>query len=70
MSIVHLASAYKIPSVILYIRKNDMKHQPWYPYKVNFISIETSEDSIRNIKVEDVSNAVEQLYKLENFNNS
>ena len=69
-SIVHLASAYKIPSVILYIRKNDMKHQPWYPYKVNFISIETSEDSIRNIKVEDVSNAVEQLYKLENFNNS
>lgn len=64
-SIVHLASAYKIPIVVLYIKQANTQHQPWYPYKVNFIPIETIENSIRNIKTTQVFDAIQKLYNIE-----
>ncbi len=61
-SIVHLASAFSIPAVILYIYNADTTHAPWYPYKSKYIAVETSAPNISAIPLEDVANAVSKLY--------
>ena len=60
-SIVHLASAFKIPSIIFYVRKIDMSHAPWYPFNSKFVSLETQEDSISMISFESVKEALKQF---------
>ncbi len=60
-SIVHLASAYKIPSVILYIRKPEMNHLPWYPFNSPYIALETPSDTIEDISINQVKESIEKL---------
>jgi ADP-heptose:LPS heptosyltransferase len=59
-SAVHLAAAFNIPSVVLYVHdRPDL--MPWTPYKSPSESVTTHKSDLSDISVETVLNAVERL---------
>jgi ADP-heptose:LPS heptosyltransferase len=60
-SIVHLASAIKIPIVVLYLF--GINYISWYPYHTKYRAIETRSDNLTNILPEIVFNSIEELMK-------
>ncbi|MFH0989805.1 MAG: glycosyltransferase family 9 protein [bacterium] len=61
-SVVHLAAAYKIPSVVLYVQSNK-ELRIWEPYGVDCEALVTEIDDLRTIPVEKVEQAFRSLYK-------
>ncbi len=61
-SVVHLAAAFKIPSVVLFVHDNP-NLLPWYPYKTRCEPVETTTSSIANITVDEVCAAVSRLLR-------
>lgn len=60
-SVVHLASAWRKPSIVLYSYKPNKIAMPWYPYKSNYIAITTEADSIDNISISEVQTAFSKI---------
>ncbi|HCA80562.1 MAG TPA: hypothetical protein DEP53_12600 [Bacteroidetes bacterium] len=59
-SAVHLAAAFSIPSVVLYVQSNkDLR--VWEPYGSRSETVVTEVDDLRTISVESVTQAVERL---------
>ena len=54
-SVVHLASSYKIPVFGIYVKFNT-KDIIWYPYKSEYETIITEEETLKNVKFDDVIN--------------
>jgi ADP-heptose:LPS heptosyltransferase len=55
-SVVHLASAFKIPAVVLYIQSNpDLRI--WEPYRTPHAAVVTTVDDLRSISTEEVQAA-------------
>ncbi|MBI5464276.1 MAG: glycosyltransferase family 9 protein [Ignavibacteriales bacterium] len=60
-SAVHLASAFHIPAVVLYVQSNkDLRI--WDPYGVDHESLVADVDDVKTIPVEDVVSAFARLY--------
>lgn len=60
-SAVHLASAFRIPSVVLYVQSNkDLR--VWDPYKSPAKCVVTATDELRTIPIDDVYHAFKELY--------
>lgn len=56
-STVHLASAFQIPSVVLYVHfRQDLL--PWYPYKTDCFPVKTLTGPISSIPVHEIENAI------------
>jgi len=61
-SAVHLAAAFSIPSVVLYVQSNkDLR--VWEPYGSRSESVVTDVDDLRTISIESVARAIERLTK-------
>lgn len=59
-SSVHLASAFNVPSVVLFVHdRADL--MPWYPYASVCYPVETTTGTIAEIPVRDIIRAVDQL---------
>ncbi|HLP27856.1 MAG TPA: glycosyltransferase family 9 protein [Candidatus Didemnitutus sp.] len=59
-SSVHLAAAFNIPSVVLYVHdRADL--MPWYPYDTPCFPVETTTGTIAEIPIRDILRAVDQL---------
>ncbi|MBK7032364.1 MAG: glycosyltransferase family 9 protein [Ignavibacteria bacterium] len=59
-SSVHLASAFNVPSVVLFVHdRADL--MPWYPYASVCFPVETTTGTIAEIPVRDIIRAVDQL---------
>ena len=56
-SVVHLAAAFSIPSVVLYVHSNKQL-LPWYPYKVQSTPLVVHEGSVSQIDEHELTNAV------------
>lgn len=52
-SIIHIASAFKVPTFGLFVKYNT-NDVIWYPYKSKFESVITLEPTLKNIKFEEV----------------
>ena len=59
-SIVHLASAFKIPSLIMYLISSNSSHSPWYPYKVNYKSILTQYETLQMLPSSEIKQAFDE----------
>ncbi len=59
-SAIHLASAFFIPSVVLYVQ-SDKALRIWEPYKTDYEVVVTDVDDLSNIQVADVEAAFEKL---------
>lgn len=60
-SIVHLASAWKIPVLVLYVFNNpDL--MPWYPVHTHYEVLHTTAPSIAAIAKDDIVRALERLF--------
>lgn len=59
-SVVHLASAFSIPSVVLFIQSNP-ELRVWEPFRSPHISVVTGSDDIRTITLEHVADAWTRL---------
>lgn len=61
-SIVHIASAYNIPTFGLYVRykTNDLI---WSPYNTNFSYVETTENSLKNITFDEVKEKLTPFFE-------
>lgn len=60
-SVVHLASAWRQPCIVLYSYKPNKIAMPWYPYQSNYIAITTEADSIDAIEINEVQAAFSKL---------
>jgi ADP-heptose:LPS heptosyltransferase len=63
-SAVHLAAAFKVPSVVLYVQ-SDPALRIWEPYRVPSESLITPHDDLKTIPAEDVCAAVTRLVERE-----
>ncbi|MEW6194785.1 MAG: glycosyltransferase family 9 protein [Bacteroidota bacterium] len=54
-SIVHIASAFKVPTFGIYVKYNT-NDVIWYPYKSKFDSVITLEPTLKNVKFDEVKN--------------
>jgi ADP-heptose:LPS heptosyltransferase len=61
-SAVHLAAAFEIPAVVLFVQ-SDKELRVWEPYKTLSESVITAVDDLKTIPVADVTNAVRNLVK-------
>ena len=61
-SAVHLAAAFEIPAVVLFVQ-SDKELRVWEPYKTLSESVITAVDDLKTIPVADVTNAVRSLVK-------
>ncbi len=52
-SIVHIASAFKVPTFGIYVKYNT-SDLIWYPYKSKFDSVTTLEPTLKNVKFDEV----------------
>lgn len=59
-SVVHLAAAFSIPSVVLFVH-NQAELMPWYPYATQCYACETTTERLADIPVETVVTAVRRL---------
>ena len=64
-SIVHLASAFKIPSLFLYLFNPNSTHSPWFPYNSQYKAITTNSASLQSISFSEVVRTVDEM--LENL---
>ncbi|MFN3307017.1 MAG: glycosyltransferase family 9 protein [Candidatus Kapaibacteriota bacterium] len=60
-SVVHLASAFNIPVVVLYTFVDERFGMPWFPYKTKFEAIISKMDSYDDVKPEKVLKAFQKL---------
>jgi ADP-heptose:LPS heptosyltransferase len=60
-SAVHLAAAFSIPSVVLYVQ-SDKDLRIWEPYRSLSESLVTDVDDLRTIALDDVTRAVNRLF--------
>jgi ADP-heptose:LPS heptosyltransferase len=61
-SAVHLAAAFNIPSVVLYVQSNP-ELRIWDPYKTPCECLVTEKDDLTEIPLHDVTEAIERLEK-------
>lgn len=62
-SVVHLASAFNIPVVVLYTFVNEKYGMPWFPYKTKYIALTSKKDKYEDINPEDILDAFQKLIK-------
>ena len=63
-SAVHLAAAFNVPSVVLYVQSNP-ELRIWEPYKAPSVPLVTSVDDLTTISVAQVHQAVQTLVRRE-----
>ncbi|NQW30477.1 MAG: glycosyltransferase family 9 protein [Ignavibacteria bacterium] len=59
-SVVHLAAAWKIPCVVLYVQMNP-ELMPWYPYNTRHIALVTTKNAVSAVPATDIVRAIETL---------
>lgn len=60
-SVVHLASAFKIPVVVFYTFVNEKFGMPWFPYGTKYKALISSKDNYSDITPRDVLDALSKL---------
>ena len=69
-SAIHLASAFGIPSVVLYVQ-SDKSLRIWEPYGTEYEAVVTDVDNLSTIPVTDVQAALKKLIersRIKSFN--